>query len=242
MPLREDDEHAEDFRALAELAEVFTALVAKLTQGDDRGLTPEGIVDLAARSMPRAQHVALVVDVGGTLRTLAASSDVPDVVARIRQETGEGPAFDVVETNDVVVSGDLGGDPRWPEFGRRTVEETGMVSVATYRLYVTSHHRAALSFYSDWPYAFDDIAVSTGAIFAAYASLATLHLVVLDEPVGRVRPADVHREIGVAIGILVAGSGLSAGSAYRRLHEASRTLRRSLPETARHVIEHGHLP
>jgi hypothetical protein len=148
----------------------------------------------------------------------------------------------VIGINDFIVSGDLTGDLRWPTFGQRTVEETGMLSVLSYRLYLSARHRAALSFYSDWPHAFDQVAISTGAIFAAYASLAASHGLVLGEPVGRRRSAEVHREIGVAIGILMSASGVTTESAYRRLHAASRRLKRSLPDTARHVIEHHRLP
>jgi len=238
----DDREYAEEFRALAELAEVFTDLVAALRCGEDQTLSPSRIVDLALRCMPRAQHAAIIGHVEGRLCDVAASSPVPARIGLIRAETGEGPAFDLVEANDLVVADDLLSDQRWPCFSSRTVEQTGIRSIVAYRLYLSSRHRAALCFYSDWPYAFDQIAISTGAIFAAYASLAAGHGLVLGEPVGRGRSAEVHREIGVAVGILVAGSELSTEAAFARLHDASRQLGRSLPDAARHVIEHRRLP
>jgi hypothetical protein len=242
MPVPEFDEHAADFHALAELAEAFTYLVDALVRGGPRGLTPPGIVDLAQRCMPRGQHVGIAAYVDGRMNTVAASSDLPSRLDRISDQTGEGPALDVIETNDFILSGDLTGDMRWPAFGTRTVDETGILSMLTYRLYLSARHRAALSFYSDWPHAFDQIAISTGAIFAAYASLTSWHRMVLDEPVGQRRSKEVHREIGVAIGILMSVSDMTTEAAYQRLHAASRRLRRSLPETARHVVEHRRLP
>jgi hypothetical protein len=121
-------------------------------------------------------------------------------------------------------------------------DETGVPSIVAYRLYLSSRHRAALCFYSDWPYAFNQIAISTGAIFAAYTSLTTGHALIIREPVGRERSGEVHREIGVAVGILIAGSGLSTEAAYQRLHHASHALGQSLGQTARHVIDHRRLP
>ena len=56
-------------------------------------------------------------------------------------------------------------------FSSRTVEQTGIRSIVAYRLYLSSRHRAALCFHSDSPYAFDQIAISTGAIFAAFQRL-----------------------------------------------------------------------
>jgi hypothetical protein len=242
MPTSDHPEHAEDFRALAELAEVFTDLVAALQCGGRSELSPSGVVDLAIRCMPRAQHAAITAHVDGALRVVAASSAVPAQIDGIRAETGEGPAFDLVEANDLVVTDDLVADPRWPGFSRRTVEETGVRSIVAYRLYLSSRHRAALCFYSDWPYAFDEIAISTGAIFAAYTSLTAAQELVLGEPAGRERSGEVHREIGVAVGILIAGSGLGTEAAYQRLHHASRVLGQSLDQTARHVIAHRRLP
>jgi ANTAR domain len=242
VPESDHPEHAEDFRALAELAEVFTDLVTALRCGEGRSLSPSSIVDLAIRCMPRAQHVAITAHVDGALRDVAASSGLPAQVDRIRAETGEGPAFDLVESNDLVLTDDLNDEPRWPAFSRRTVTETGVRSIVAYRLHLSSRHRAALCFYSDWPFAFDEVAISMGAIFAAYTSLAAGQELVVGEPVGRDRSGEVHREIGVAVGILIAGSGLSTEAGYQRLHSASQVLGQSLAQTARHVIDHRRLP
>ena len=57
--------------------------------------------------------------------------------------------------------------------------------------YLSSRH-CALNCYSDWPFAFDQIAISTGAIFAAYTSLSAGQELVLREPLGPERAAEVH--------------------------------------------------
>ena len=232
-----EDDGSADFAALAELAEVFTTLVGEFTQRHSHSLGSADIVALASRCMPSAEHIGLTVVEHGQPRTVAASSELPDRLDRIRAETGEGPALDVLEVNDMVTSGDLAGDERWPRFGPTACDELGVRSVASYRLYLGPSHRAALSFLSWWPHAFDELALTTGAIFAAYCSLTLFtEVVLLDELTPR-RAAEVHREIGVAAGILVAGDGISIDEAYRRLHGASRRLRQSLHETARGVVE-----
>jgi hypothetical protein len=237
-------EGAGEFAALAELAEAFMVLVRALVGdgGSVDGLGPGRILELAAHCVPHGQHAALMVRRDGRVEMVAATSGLPDAVDRIRGETGQGPALDVLETNDLVVSNELAEDPRWPVFGEQVVEATGIRSILSYRLYLGRGHRAALTFYSDWPHAFDNLAIATGAIFAAYCSLVMFSELVLDEPLARRRAEEVHREIGVAVGILMATGDLSTEAAYRRLHQASRRLRRSVPDVARAVIAGRHLP
>jgi hypothetical protein len=237
------DEYADDFLALAEIAEVFTQLVAALTTGHVTAVSVERIVDLAARCMPRAQGAVLIGYVDDQLRTLSASSPIGEVITRAVAHAGQGPALDVIEANDVVVSDDVSADPRWPLLGDRLVGHAEVMSVVSYRLYLGSRHRAALSFYSNWPNGFDNLAISTGAVFAAYASLALSHDLIYGEPVPPARSRAVHTEIGVAIGILMTtGGDPTTQGAYRQLHDASRRLRQGLLATARYVVSHRELP
>ena len=240
--MADPDEYVAEFAALAALAEAFTDLVSALHHQDQATVTPDRVVDLASRCMPRSQHVSLVVADHDHVHDIAATSDLPAAVDRIREETAEGPALDVLETNDLVVANDLPEDPRWPLFGARVLELTRIRSIVSYRLYFSPRHRAALSFYSSWPHAFGDLAIATGAIFAAYASLTVSDEVLGSGPVTPKRTADVHREIGVAIGILMSTDDTTTESAYRRLHTASKDLRSSLSDVAQHVIAHRRVP
>lgn len=235
-----------DFAPIAELAEAFTELVELLTDRQSSTLSPDRLVSFARRCMPAAQHVGLAVISDGQVRTLAATGPVVEQLEAIRRATGEGPALDVLEVNDLVYAGDLADDPRWPAFGACAAAQAGVRSAASYRLYL-GRHAAALTFTSDWPYAFDEVALAIGAIFAAYCSLVLFTDLVLGDQLTPRRAAQVHREIGVAIGILLAdttGGADSHGSdprrAYERLRQASQATRRSLHAVATDVItEHG---
>ncbi len=243
MTNHEPDDRTEEFRAIAELSEALAAMVELLTARHTVGMDVETLVSFGQRIMPRAQHTGLLLLERGVARTVAASSDLPERLDRLRAKVGEGPALDALEdTNDMVVSGDLTGDPRWPTFGPEVFAQLGVRSMACYRLHLGPQHKAALVFVSDWPYAFDEVAISVGAILASYCSLVLFTERVLSDRVTARRAAEVHREIGVAVGILLTDQSLSTDQAYRQLHEASRRLATSLPELARHVITHGGLP
>jgi ANTAR domain len=241
--MTEADDDRADFTAVNELAEAFTALVEALSSDDDLpAMSPERIVALASACMPSSGDVALTVAENDRTRLLAATSDLVRHVDEIRVEVGNGPVLDIVDTNDLVISNDLAADLRWPVFGSRVVEQLGIRSVVGYRLYLAAGVRAALTFYSDWPHAFDDLAIATGSIFAAYCSLVVFTETVLGTPLSARRAAEVHREIGVAIGILMATEEIDTETAFRRLHRAARRLHRDLPEVAQHVVGNRRLP
>jgi hypothetical protein len=236
------DSNPDEFAALAELSEIFGELVETLHQGQPADLTPQRIVDTALHCVPRSRSCALVIVDDDGLSTVAATDGIGDEIARIRDGTGEGPTLDILETNDLVACDDLPDDERWPEFGRQATDRTGVRSILSYRLYLGRNRRGALSFYSDWPYAFDEVAIATGAIFAAYCSLALISNHLFGERVSRRRSSEVHREIGIAVGILMASLGLDTSAAFARLHGSARQLRKSLPEVSEYVQRHGALP
>ncbi len=237
-----EDADGDNFRPIARLAEAFSQTVELLTRQQTEMLSPDALVEFAHECMPRTQHTGLLLREQGKVRTVAATSQLPERLDGLRQDVGEGPVLDVLESNDCVISDDLADDPRWPQFGQRAVDDLDLRSVAAYRLYLGPQHHAALVFLSDWPAAFDEVAVAVGAIYAAYCSLVLVTEHLLGERVSTARSAEVHREIGVAVGLLLANGKITTEEAYRRLHRASRNLERSLHDVARHVARHGELP
>ncbi len=236
------EEYGQEFAAIVEIAEVFTELVATLTLSHTVGLNSEQVVHLAGHLLPRADHAGLLVLKHGQVHTLAANSPVLTRIDAIRAETQEGPGLDVLEVNDLAISGDLAADEQWPRFGPRVAAELGIRSIACYRLYLSRDHRAALLITSAWPHAFDDLTLAVGAIFAAYCSLCLFSEHVLGDQLSARRAAQVHREIGIAVGILTTRDDIPADTAYRQLRQASRRLRRSLHHVAGHVLQHHQLP
>jgi hypothetical protein len=239
--LVDDEERAEIASALAELAAAYTGLVQVLLDEGQAELSPQRIVDVAAGVMPGCRHAAVVVIEADQPRTLASTDAVPDHVDAVQFDAGEGPSLDVLVTDNYVRVDDLAHDPRWPQFSSRAIQVGNVRSMINYRLYLGRHRRAALSFYSTWPHAFDDIAVAVGAIFAAYCSLSLITQQLGDQ-VHPQRAANVHREIGVAMGILMATEQLTTDDALARLHTASQRLHRDLQDVARHLTTTGHLP
>ena len=112
----------------------------------------------------------------------------------------------------------------------------------SFRLFLTEQNRAGLNLYATRPAAFTDQSVATGAMFAAYASMALLAAARHDTANHLLRALETNREIGVAMGILMATGRLTQDQAFDQLRTASQHLNRKLHDIAADVAATGQLP
>ena len=229
--------------ALTLLAEQFRQLVMQLADGVDQPLTQQRLVEFAVRGIPGAEHASLTMVTGTTPpRTTAQTDDLPYRWDQLQYQHGEGPCLDVIATNNVAVAQDLRTDHRWPRFARALVDQTPARSMLSFRLFLTEQNRAGLNLYATRPAAFTDQSVATGAMFAAYASMALLAAARHDTANHLLRALETNREIGVAMGILVANGRLTQDQPFDQLRTASQTLNRKLHDIAADVTATGRLP
>jgi hypothetical protein len=239
-----DEEIRQAADVVAGMAGEFTDLARAVAEGClDPVQIMRRIVVVAARAVPGSEHSGISVMTGSSPpRTVPASDDLPLQVDTIQYETGEGPCMQALTESDLVLANDLIAAPEWPAFARRAVAETGVRSMLSYRLYLNDGNRAALNFYAMKPDAFDMSAVATGSIFAAYASMAQLAALHKDQSVHLSRAVESNREIGVAMGILMANKRQTQEQAFASLRMASQHLHRKLRDIASDVIFTGELP
>jgi hypothetical protein len=239
-----DDEIRQAADVVASMAGEFTDLARMISEdvGDPAQLLRR-VVAVAARAVPGAEHAALSLITGsGGPRTGATSDELPPRIDQIQYETAEGPCVQALTESDLVLTNDLTMASEWPAFARRAVEETGVRSMLSYRLFLNDGNRGALNFYAMKPDAFDMSAVATGSIFAAYASMAQLAALHQDQAINLSRAVESNREIGVAMGILMANKRQTQEQAFTDLRIASQHLHRKLRDIATEVIYTGALP
>lgn len=95
----------------------------------------------------------------------------------------------------------------------------------------------ALNLFSDTPGAFTPEVGSIGAIMAGFASVA-LAAAAEQASARSLREAlESNREIGKAIGLLMATNGIGDQEAFNLLRDASNRLNRRLALVARHLVE-----
>lgn len=240
-----DEETRQAAGVLASMAGEFTDLARLMTTEDaaQPADTLRRLVAVAARAVVGSEHAAISLIAGdGPPRTDPSSDELPLQIDRIQYETREGPCVQALTASDLVLTNDLAATPDWPAFARRAVTETGVRSMLSYRLFLNDGNRGALNFYATKPDAFDMSSVATGSIFAAYASMAQLAVLHQDLAIHLTRAVESNREIGVAMGILMANKRLTQEQAFTSLRVASQHLHRKLRDIAADVIYTGALP
>jgi hypothetical protein len=204
----------------------------------------DGLVARAAEVVPDATWASVSVVRSGALKTLTASHETAEQVDAIQYELGSGPCLDAILEDHVYLTGDVAHDGRWPEFGRRAWEEVGLRSVLAFRLVLLDESRviAGLNLYSNRPDAFDDRAVRHGTMLATQCSLIVTAHLASDEADNLARALESNREIGVAMGVLMAKHNVTREQAFGLLRVASQDSNRRLSELAVEVADTGELP
>lgn len=228
---------------LALMADQFGQLAVSLADGADQPFTQQRLVEFAVRGIPGAEHASItVVDGKRPPRTTAQSDELPYQWDQLQYEHGEGPCLEAAASNGFELVSDLRTENRWPLFARAIVDQTPARSMLSFRLFLTEEKRAALNLYATRPGAFTDQSTATGSMFAAYASMALLAAARHDKANHLTRALETNREIGVAMGILMANGRLTSQQAFDQLRTASQNFNRKLHAIAADVAVTGALP
>ncbi|GAA2896131.1 GAF and ANTAR domain-containing protein [Pseudonocardia halophobica] len=226
-----------------ELAERFARLARALRTAPTPEDAQERVTLYAVATVPGCDHAGIsLIDRHGGVVSVASTGATARRVDQIQHEVGEGPCLGVIHDRFVCAVADLDTDDRWPGFSRRAVAETGVRGLLCFRLFVEDDVLGALTLSSATPGAFDDHAVAVGTVLAAHAALA------VTDARNRRRAAELDealrssRDIGTALGILMARRLVTRDEAFDLLRTASRRLHRKLRDVALDVVETGTLP
>jgi GAF domain-containing protein len=231
--------------SLSELSGVFDDIGSRLVTEDDPDAVLQLLVDLTVEWLPGAEYAGITVS-GPNHRfsTVAATDDIVLVTDGIQYELGSGPCVDAVVKHSRFNAGDLRTDPRWPEFGPRAAELTGILSMFSQRLYTESDQgvMAGLNAYSRQPAAFGEAGETIGLLMATHGALALSNAAARQKTRNLERALQTNREIGIAMGILMGQHKVTRDQAFDLLRIASQHAHRKLSEIAADVAETGALP
>ncbi len=201
--------------------------------------TVERAVQMCTESMSSCDMAGVSIMENGEIHTVAASNEVLRKVDELQFDLGEGPCFDALQQHEVIWSADLAEDGRWPLYGPRLIEETGIRSAVSYRLFTTGDSFGALNLYSLRPDAFSDEDVEIGEALAAHTA-AALAASVRDQHLRRA--LETRTVIGQATGMLIERYELDASAAFNVLRRISQDQNLKLYEVARRLVDTGTLP
>ncbi len=201
------------------------------------------MVEAAVHTVPGCNHAGVsLVHRQGRIDTTAASDDVASAVDAIQYEVGQGPCLEAIREHESYLISDLTRESRWPPFSRRAVEETIIRSMLAFRLFVGDDALGALNLYSREPGAFDEDSRAVAAILAAHVAVAISTARDRERAAHLERAVESNREIGMAMGVVMASGLQTREQAFDVLRRASQRLNVKLRDVASAVVETGELP
>jgi hypothetical protein len=88
------------------------------------------VAQYAVRAIPGAEGAGLTLLEENRSDTIVSTADFVAQIDDIQYSLGQGPCVSAVADRRIVLSGSLGGDRRWPQFGSR-VARLGVHSVVS---------------------------------------------------------------------------------------------------------------
>lgn len=229
--------------AHGDLAGVFADIARQLQAEDSPEKVQDRISRAAVDTVDGCDHAAIsLVHRRGAVDTVAATDDVPTRVDALQYEVGQGPCLNAIAEHEVFLVDDLAADDRWPAFSHRAAEETGVRSMLSFRLFVRDDTFGALNLYSRKVRAFDEHASAVGTVLAAHAAIAMQAAREHDRAEQLGQAVESNREIGMAMGVIMARGGMTQKDAFAVLLRASQHLNRKLRDVAAEVVETGEVP
>lgn len=218
----------------------LAAAARAMAEEKDTGHTLERAVRTATDLIGSCDFAGVFARRAHGTETPAASHEALRLVDHLQLELGEGPGVDALRSEfDLLVVNDLAADGRWPNWSARMVDELGIHSCLSYRLFTDGETLGALNLYAKHPHAFTGQDVEDGHTIAAHAAVALHGALEHDQLHDAMR---TRRTIGEAIGLLRGRYGLTSDQAFAVLKRLSSHSNVKLAVIAQHVVDNGDVP
>ncbi|GAA2020534.1 GAF and ANTAR domain-containing protein [Terrabacter terrae] len=227
---------AEDLRGVAQDFQRLGNELSKSTEANPF----QAVTMLAVERVPTAYAASITTRTHDGFMTAASTDEVARRADAIQYELGSGPCIDAIVDDAVYQPKDLAVDERWPEYGRRVVAELGLRSMLSYRMHLEAAGIiGGLNIYAEKASAFDDRDLAEGLLLVTHAAQAVAAAQLRNRAHNLERALASNRDIGTAVGVLMAQHKLTREQAFDLLRIASQNTNRKLNEVALDVIDTG---
>ncbi len=198
------------------------------------------VAGYAVAAIPGADGAGLTLLEEDRPDTVVVTADFVREVDSIQYGLGQGPCITAAREGLTVLSGSLGGDPRWPRFGG-AVARLGVHSVVSLPMITADGVVGAMNVYAREKHAFDDRAAEIGEIYAAPAAVAVQNAQVLAQTqrlAARLQEAlETRAVVERAVGIVLSRQGGTVTEALNRLRSISQQEHHKLALVAQSVVD-----
>lgn len=225
-------------RVPRELVDAFAELADTVYAGDSADDVLHNVCVLAPLLVPGCDHATVMTRRGRRFETTAASDEIGRSIDVAECELKDGPCVDAIVEAAPQLLADLSTDGPWPTLRAWILAHTPVRGAMAYRLLTDSTKLGALNLFSDTAGAFNAHSADIAAIVAAFASVAATaaseHQRAEDLRTG----LHSNREIGKAIGLLMAFHGISDEEAFEVLRRHSQETNVRVAEVAGRLVAH----
>jgi hypothetical protein len=226
------------YRADPATAGVFRSLAEIVYASDSFDQVYEAVVTAAPDLIDGCDHASLMLRGRDEFSTVASSDDVARTIDTFERELGEGPCLDAIVDAAVYHDADLTDGSPWPRLTERVLARTPVRSMAGFRLMAGDQKTGALNLFSDTPGGLDARSVDQGIVLTSFITVALMAST--ERKAAETLRAGLasNREIGKAVGLMMAFHKISDEKAFGMLRSASQEMNIKLVEVARQVVQH----
>jgi hypothetical protein len=219
-------------------AEVFDGLAKVIYASNDFTEVYTTILAAAPQLVPGCDHASLMLYERGRYATVAASDDIARAIDSFERELGEGPCLNAIAGQPIHHQTDLRDDPPWPRLAARVLAETPVRAMSGFRLQPGEDVVGALNMFADRAGALTADSIDQGIVLASFVTVA-LAASIERKAASTLRAGlQSNREIGKAMGLMMAFHKISDDEAFEMLRKASQDMNMKLSEVARQVVDH----
>jgi transcriptional regulator with GAF, ATPase, and Fis domain len=225
-----------------DLAQTFASVALALSEPPELPVTTQRIVESAVKLIgcPWAEvsHLRdgkrLVLDAGTDPEVLGTLTDIVE-------RTGQGVALQAHLDRKACHSADLAQETRWREYVAEVLAKTPIRSIVAYFLELDDQDLGVLTLYAPTGGFFTDEICQLASIYADHAAIA-LAFATEHSRAGNLQTAlQSNREIGIALGILMAKYGMTERDAFDLLRTVSQHTQLKLRDIASELVMTGQL-
>jgi GAF domain-containing protein len=175
----------------------------------------------------------LLITKGGNFESHAGVTELPHELDELQHTLQEGPCIDAAIDDEVVRTDDFRRETRWPAYST-AVQELGILSGLSFRLYTFDRTAGALNLFGFEPTVWDAERQLIGTVLAAHAAAAIMS----SREGEQLRSAVASRDrIGQAKGIIMERFGVDDVAAFDMLRRLSMESNTVLVDVAQRVID-----
>jgi len=221
-----------------EAAELFSRLARIVYDSDDFDDVYVALCKATPTLVTGCDHASLMLLRGNRFVTVAASDQIAERVDALEREVGEGPCLDAIQEASGYVEPSLSPRSQWPELARRVVAETPVRGVAGFRLLLDDQKVGALNVFADTPGMLTAQSLNEAAVVTAFVSMALMAAHGRQAASSLREGLESNREIGKAIGLMMAFHQIDDQAAFAILRKASQDMNVKLADIAREFVAH----